>query len=71
MYVFTYIYMHIYVFKIKTIATEIIKKKIIMKKKKDFGKNTWSLDEHCVPSYIIITSVQPHHHHFNGDRDSL
>lgn len=29
-----------------------------MKKKKRFGKNTWSLHQHCVPAYIIITSVK-------------
>lgn len=28
------------------------------KKKKDFGKNDWSLHQHCVPAYIIITSVK-------------
>lgn len=26
-------------------------------KRKDFGKNTWSLHQHCVPVYIILTSV--------------
>lgn len=38
-------------------------------KKTDFGKNTWSLHQHCVPAYIIITSVKPHQP-FNRDPDS-
>lgn len=62
---FSHIYMHIYVFKIK----KNINRNNEGGKKSDFGKNTWSLHEHRVPSYIIITSVK-HHHHFNGDRES-
>ena len=50
----TFIFLYIYIYKIKNKTAQTENNE----EKKHFGKNTWSLHQHCVPFYIIITSVK-------------